>query len=284
MGSSSCLDLPRSPHYGFQTWLNRPNGEEQHPLFPNRAPESLFAMIGHMGQYVLVSPEQKLTVVRLGHSDAPQRRAMMQQLAEHVDGFAADKNLRAVVVRGNGKDFCHGRDPKGPKGPPPSSAFELHGNVFSKILGVYKAFRACPAPIVSVVQGKALGFGCALVGGSDIAIASDAARFALPEMQHGTAPTLAMSALSKVAPKALANMVYSMDEIDAPTALSVGLVSQVVAGDALDADARRHQRHRRMDWRQTRSTRQDSDAARAADGARRSLHGVVVHQASCAKG
>ena len=77
--------------------------------------------------------------------------AMMQQLAEHVDGFAADKNLRAVVVRGNGKDFCHGRDPKGPKGPPPSSAFELHSNVFSKILGVFKAFRDCPAPIVAVV-------------------------------------------------------------------------------------------------------------------------------------
>jgi len=160
--------------------------------------------------------------------------AMMQQLAEHVDGFAADKNLRVVVVRGSGKDFCHGRDPKGPKGPPPSSAFELHGNVFSKILGVYKAFRNCPAPIVSVVQGKALGFGCALVGGSDVAIAGEGARFALPEMAHGTAPTLAMSALSKVAPKALANMVYSMNEIDAPTALSVGLVSEVVADDGLD--------------------------------------------------
>jgi enoyl-CoA hydratase/carnithine racemase len=52
--------------------------------------------------------------------------AMMQQLAAHVDGFAADPNLRAVVVRGNGKDFCYGRDPKGPSGPPPGSAFELH--------------------------------------------------------------------------------------------------------------------------------------------------------------
>lgn len=159
---------------------------------------------------------------------------MMQQLSAHVNAIAIDKNLRAVVIRGSGKDFCHGRDPKGPGGPPPSSAFELHGNVFSKILGVYKAFRDCPAPIVAVVQGRALGFGCALVGGSDIAIASASARFALPEMAHGTAPTLAMSALAKVAPKAVANMVYSMGEIDAPTALSVGLISQVVADDALD--------------------------------------------------
>ena len=64
---------PQSPHYGLQTWLNRPTGEDQHPLFPDRAPQSAFSMIGHMGQYVFVSPTQKLTVV--GRS--PARRAAM---------------------------------------------------------------------------------------------------------------------------------------------------------------------------------------------------------------
>ena len=76
---------PQSPHYGLQTWLNRPTGEDQHPLFPDRAPESAFSMIGHMGQYVFVSPTQKLTVVRLGHSNADERRAMLQQLADVVE-------------------------------------------------------------------------------------------------------------------------------------------------------------------------------------------------------
>lgn len=71
---------PRSPHYGFQTWLNRP--VENSPLFPTRAPHSLFGMIGHLGQYVLISPSQRLTVVRLGHSDAAQRDALMPRLAE----------------------------------------------------------------------------------------------------------------------------------------------------------------------------------------------------------
>ena len=81
---------PRSPHYGLQTWLNRPLPEgEEHPLFPNRAPHSAYAMIGHMGQYVLVSPSQKLTVVRLGHSDAPERRAMLQELADVIDLYPA---------------------------------------------------------------------------------------------------------------------------------------------------------------------------------------------------
>ncbi|MBL8656349.1 MAG: serine hydrolase [Altererythrobacter sp.] len=75
---------PRSPQYGFQTWLNRPvaAGQGESPLFPDRAPHSLFALIGHMGQYVLVSPTQGLTVVRLGHSDGPQRQALMPRLAD----------------------------------------------------------------------------------------------------------------------------------------------------------------------------------------------------------
>ncbi|WP_324262055.1 serine hydrolase [Altererythrobacter sp. H2] len=73
---------PRSPHYGGQTWLNRPTGEREHPLFPDRAPPSVFAAIGHMGQYVVVSPEQRVTVVRLGHSDAPQRSVLLQELAD----------------------------------------------------------------------------------------------------------------------------------------------------------------------------------------------------------
>lgn len=76
---------PKSPHYGFQTWLNRPTGESDHPLIPERAPDSLFAMIGHMGQYALVSPSQRVTLVRLGHSDAPQRRAMLQQAADVLE-------------------------------------------------------------------------------------------------------------------------------------------------------------------------------------------------------
>lgn len=81
---------PRSPHYGMQTWLNRPTGEAEHPLFPDRAPHSAFSMIGHMGQYVFVSPEQGLTVVRLGHSNAEERKAMLQQLADIVELYPSE--------------------------------------------------------------------------------------------------------------------------------------------------------------------------------------------------
>ncbi len=79
---------PAAAHYGFQTWLNRPiPGAEpgEHPLLPGRAPKSLFSLIGHMGQYVLVSPAQRLTLVRLGHSDSSQRPPMLQQAADVLE-------------------------------------------------------------------------------------------------------------------------------------------------------------------------------------------------------
>lgn len=56
---------PRNPGYGAQTWLNRPQPGEDQPQFPG-APRSAFSMNGHLGQYVLVSPAQELTIVRLG--------------------------------------------------------------------------------------------------------------------------------------------------------------------------------------------------------------------------
>lgn len=80
---------PRSPHYGLQTWLNREfrkmGSNESHPLFPDRAPASVFALLGHMGQYVILSPSQQVTLVRLGHSDDRQNEALKPQLADVLE-------------------------------------------------------------------------------------------------------------------------------------------------------------------------------------------------------
>jgi CubicO group peptidase (beta-lactamase class C family) len=80
---------PRSEFYGAQTWLNRDSGVDRDDQLQDRGPDTMFAAIGHMGQYVLVSPDQKLTVVRLGHSDTPQRKVMLQQLLDVVELYPA---------------------------------------------------------------------------------------------------------------------------------------------------------------------------------------------------
>ncbi len=80
---------PRSGFYGAQTWLNRDSGIDRDEAVPDRGPKSMFAAVGHMGQYVLVSPVQKLTIVRLGHSDAGQRSALIPELSDIVELYPA---------------------------------------------------------------------------------------------------------------------------------------------------------------------------------------------------
>jgi CubicO group peptidase (beta-lactamase class C family) len=60
---------PRNAEYGGQIWLNRRGPEGSSELFPGRAPVTLAACIGHLGQFVIVSPEQDLVLVRLGKTD-----------------------------------------------------------------------------------------------------------------------------------------------------------------------------------------------------------------------
>ncbi len=73
---------PRNPGYGAQLWLNRPQPDGSPPLFPGRAPAGLFACIGHLGQYVIVSPRQQLTIVRLGKTDDEGVTALRGHLAQ----------------------------------------------------------------------------------------------------------------------------------------------------------------------------------------------------------
>jgi CubicO group peptidase (beta-lactamase class C family) len=73
---------PRASDYGAMTWLNRKSGGTREVLFPSQGPASAFAAVGHLGQYVIVSPDQKLTVVRLGKTDDADRAALVGALAE----------------------------------------------------------------------------------------------------------------------------------------------------------------------------------------------------------
>ena len=139
---------------------------------------------------------------------------------------AGATDAKVIVLRGEGEDFCRGRDPKG--GPPSPTAMKMRANVCEPILDAYDAMASAHQPIVAVVQGAAHGFGCAIASACDITIAHDTARFKLPEMEKDLPPTLAMSAvLPRVPRKVLAWMVYSMDELDAHAAHHVGIVSKV---------------------------------------------------------
>lgn len=161
---------------------------------------------------------------------------MIAALAQAVRDVPGD--ARFVHLSGAGADFCRGRDPQG--APAVATALEIRSALIEPILSLYDALSDCPVPVVCSVRGAARGLGAALATACDVTIAAESARFDLPEMEKNLPPTLAISAMMrKVPPKALALLVYGMEEIDARTAQALGLVSSVVPdGDLAEATTR----------------------------------------------
>jgi len=190
-----------------------------------------------MSNEILVQQEGPILRVTLNRPDAG--NGVSDDMAAELAGIlerAADTS-QFVLLLGAGTDFCAGRwhtRGRAPEGPPEALALRRRNEVIFKCYG---AFRGSPIPIVGVVQGRAIGFGCALAALCDITIASDAATFQFPEMGHNIMPTMAMSALvDRVPRKALMYLIYSTAVIGAERALSFGLVSEVVPAVRL-ADA-----------------------------------------------
>ena len=72
---------PAARDYGALVWLNRPSGGQRNELFADQGPRDAFALVGHLGQYVIVIPSRGLTIVRLGKTAGPDRPALVKALA-----------------------------------------------------------------------------------------------------------------------------------------------------------------------------------------------------------
>jgi CubicO group peptidase (beta-lactamase class C family) len=80
---------PRNPGYGAQTWLNRPQADDGSLQWPG-APASTFSMNGHLGQYVVVSRSQGLTVVRLGKTQDGSHEPVRAAITRIIKLFPKD--------------------------------------------------------------------------------------------------------------------------------------------------------------------------------------------------
>jgi len=157
---------------------------------------------------------------------------MVRELTRLIRG--APKKSDIVVLRGAGKDFCIGRATMGQQ-PAVMPEALVRKRQYDVIFNAYAAIRTTPIPVIGVVQGRALGFGCAVAALCDITIASDASTFQIPEMEHYILPTMVLSAMiDRMTRKGLAYMVYSCATVGPERALSHGIISEVAPAAKLD--------------------------------------------------
>jgi enoyl-CoA hydratase len=146
----------------------------------------------------------------------------------------ADEHAAFVVLRGAGDDFCTGRFNPRPPGAPKPEALKLRRSS-DIIFNCYQSFRRCSVPIIGVVQGRALGFGCSIAALCDITLATDTATFQVPEMNHNILPTMVMSSLiDRVARKNLAYLVLTRESISADRAREMHIVSDVMPAAGME--------------------------------------------------
>ena len=185
-------------------------------------------------QQFYIDTQDGITTIFLNRGDQGNR--VSDEAAAQISEILPliSRKSRAVVLRGQGADFCLGRELFGHQGTLPE-AYDLRAEI-EPIFALYDAFRQCEVPTIALIQGRAKGFGCALAAVADVSIVSENARFSFPEMGHQIMPTMAMSAMAdRVALKALMYLIYSTEEITAQQALHYGLVSKVVPENALDS-------------------------------------------------
>ena len=159
--------------------------------------------------------------------------ALRRELAQSFIALEGDDTVRCIVLRGSDTCFAAGADLK---------EFATLGPAEVLALGVlryWKAISDCSKPLIAAVAGPALGGGCELALHADIILAGRSARFGQPEVSVGIMPGGgATQRLMKAVGKYRAMKIMLTGEpVGAEEALAMGLVSELVADDALQARA-----------------------------------------------
>jgi 2-(1,2-epoxy-1,2-dihydrophenyl)acetyl-CoA isomerase len=151
--------------------------------------------------------------------------------------LAADRSVRAVILTGAGRAFCAGQDLAERDEP---DAAPLDVELRERYNPIVRALRSMDQPVIAAVNGVAAGAGASLAFACDLRIAAEEARFVLAFGRIGLVPD---SGATWFLPRLIgaaraAEIALVGDPIDAAEAVRIGLVSRVVPGVSLAAEAR----------------------------------------------
>jgi enoyl-CoA hydratase/carnithine racemase len=158
---------------------------------------------------------------------------MFRELGQALTNIGNDDDIRAVVITGAGdKAFSAGVDIN-------QLQFETLKDSEAWIkddAAMFRLIESIPQPIISAVNGFAFGYGCKISIVSDLAIASDNAKFGLQGIKLGAVHIITLGrARGVMSRKDLAYLLLSGEVFDAQAAKDMGLVNKVVPqADLLD--------------------------------------------------
>jgi methylglutaconyl-CoA hydratase len=190
---------------------------------------------------VLVRREGGVATLTLNRPDKRNAldRRMMAELKSALGECDLAADVRVVVLRGAGKDFCAGLDLEellASVDLPPEEN-ERRAMELGEIL---VTLRKLPKVCVAVVEGRALAGGCGLATACDLVVARAGAQFGYPEIHRGFVPAMVLTMLRRaVGEKTAFDLAATGRLVVAEEAEQMGLVSRVVAAEEFEDEVGR---------------------------------------------
>jgi enoyl-CoA hydratase/carnithine racemase len=178
--------------------------------------------------------------IRLLTLDRPEKRnaldtALTRALLEALRATDEDDSVRAIVLTGAGPGFCAGADLSEFKGLADPQAAEARAEL---TMNLHLIFSKLVKPVVTAINGAAMGGGAGLAIAGDMAVMAEGAKLGYPETKHGIVAAIVMANLVRqVGRKSAFELVALGEPIGAARALELGLVNRVVPDRLVVAEA-----------------------------------------------
>jgi len=166
--------------------------------------------------------------------------ALLREMNRFLAGIAANREVKVLVVRAAGKNFCAGHDFTNLAG----KDITVCNTMFSTCSEMMLRLQRLPQPVIAQVQGIATAAGCQLVAACDLAVAEEGARFGTPGVSIGVfCTTPAVPIVRAVGRKRALEMLFTARLISAREAERWGLINRVVPVEELEMETMELARH-----------------------------------------
>ena len=171
--------------------------------------------------------------VRIIELNRPDKRnalndELIAALKEALLEADADGGLRAIVIRGAGKDFCSGADLASIQ-KIATASYEENVEDARQLAELFELIRKVRVPVIAAVQGRALAGGAGLAFGCDLVVAARSARFGFPEVKIGFVPAMVAAILRRnLGEKKSFELLTQGAEFSAEEAERLGLVNAIL--------------------------------------------------------
>jgi len=186
-----------------------------------------------MGDVLTVDVVDGVALLELNRPD--KRNALngdlVEALHEALADAAAEDDVRVILLRGAGKDFCSGADLAELEAIAQMGIEESVEDA-QRLGDLFVGMRMLQKPVIAAVHGKALAGGAGLATACDLVLASDDAVFGYPEVHLGFVPAMVMAILRRKLGEGRAFELAAVGHrISAAEAERIGLVNRVVASE-----------------------------------------------------